>query len=157
MNKLLFILMLALMSCSKSHPTNNAARDIQDVTGSTWEIFKVRKPTDTYYYPVPTFWYFNLNNDGRFTFKLHDAVCDGTYSWTQIDSINALVSFHIQNWNAAPSDTAYSNRLKAVLQGIDSCHYLKRPYIMPIPSWGTDPAMELLFSGNSGEFYVFRF
>ena len=155
MNKvsLLLLLFISLIGCNK----DRSGADIADVTGIEWQLFSLQETTDPFINPIPTPWYLKLNKDRSFSFSLHSSTGTGTYSWTQLDSINANVSFTIQNWNFPVSDTQYTNKLKTILQRIDSCHYLKHPHLLPIPFSLTPAKMELQFQGSAGYFYVFTF
>ena len=119
---LLLVIILLLNGCKKSESSNQ----INGVTGISWQMFGMRKYSEMFLSPTPMNWYLKLNTDNTFTFSLHDSISTGTYTWSQIDSINALVCFSIQQWKASISDTAYTNRLKYILSNVDSCRYLNR-------------------------------
>jgi hypothetical protein len=155
MNKasLLLLLIISLTGCNK----DRSGADITNVTGVEWQMFALQGTNDPFINPIPTSWYLKLNKDRSFRFSLHNSTSTGTYSWVQLDSINAKVNFTIQNWNSPVSDTQYTNKLKTILERIDSCHYLKHPYLLPVPFTLNPARMELQFHGSAGYFYVFTF
>ena len=158
MKKLLLLCLINLLviGCKKEDSPANINSPITNVTGPSWQLFYMKKNTDNYIHPNPINWLLMLNEDRTFTFNLHDSISSGTYSWVQLDSINARVHFTIQTWKASVADTQYTNRLKDVLQTVDSCHYLKRPYLLTFPSAPLTPRlMELGFYGSAGDFYVY--
>jgi hypothetical protein len=156
MNKasLLLLLIMSLTGCNKD---NSSDTEITNVTGVEWQLFSLQETNDPFINPIPVSWYLKLNKDRSFSLSLHNSTSTGTYSWVQSDPINAKVKFTIQSWNSSVSDIHYTNKLKTILQSIDSCHYLKDPYLLPIP-FSLNPAkMELQFHGSAGHFYVFTF
>jgi hypothetical protein len=156
MKKIIFLCLLSavFIQCNKD---NSPKSPITDVTGIAWQLFSLQKTNDPFINPIPTNWYLQLNDDRNFNFTLHDVSGSGTYSWVQADSINANVTFTIQNWSFPVADTQYTNRLKDILLSINSCHYLKPPYLLQVPFYINSAKMELQFLGNAGYFYVFKF
>ena len=144
----------ASIQCNKN---NTQGSPITDVTGTKWELFSVQKTNDPYTNPLPVDWSLQLNDNRSFSFDLHGVNGTGTYSWTQVDSLNSGIRFTIQNWNFPVADTQYTNRLKTILQDVNSCHYLKGQDILPLPFTLSIPKMELQFSGSAGWFYVFTY
>ena len=155
MKRIIFLIVpgVVFIQCHKENPRPL----IKDVTGIAWQLFSLQKTNDPFINPIPTNWYFQLNDDGRFIFTLHNVTGTGVYSCVQTDSINAAITFTIQNWNFPVADTQYTNRLKDILVSIDSCHFLKPPYLLPVPFTLNPATMELQFHGHAGHFYVFRF
>lgn len=152
----LYLLGILLIKCSKENPPGTNS-EIKDVTGVSWQLFSLQNTNDPFINPIPSPWYLRLNNDRSYSFSLQNSTSTGTYSWTQLDSVNAKVNFTIQSWNSAVVDTQYTNKLKTILQSVDSCHYLKYPYLLPIPIFSDPPKMQLQFHGSAGHFYVFTF
>jgi hypothetical protein len=156
MKKIIFLYFISVIfiQCNKE---NSPKSPIKDVTGTAWQLFSLQKTNDPFINPIPTYWYLQLNDDRRFTITLHDVTSTGTYSWVQVDSLNAKVTFTIQNWNFPVADTQYTNRLKDILLSVDSCHYLKPPNVLPVAFYINPAKMELQFNGIAGYFYVFIF
>jgi hypothetical protein len=149
---LLSLLSILFIQCNRE---KSPRQPITGVTGISWRLFSLQKTNDAFINPIPPYWYMQLTDDRSFTFTLHDVTGTGTYSWVQVDSLNAKVTFTIQNWNFPVTDTQYTNRLKEILLSVDSCHYLQHPYLLPIPFYMDPAKMELQFNGNAGYFYVF--
>jgi hypothetical protein len=156
MNKalLLLLLILSLSGCNKDRSSDTGITNVTDVE---WQLFSLQETNDPFINPIPDSWYLKLNKDRSFSLSLHNSTSTGTYSWVQVDSINAKVNFTIQNWNSAVSDIQYTNKLKTILQNIDSCHYLKHPFLLPVPFYLNPAKMELQFHGSAGYFYAFTF
>ena len=155
MRKIIFLYLLSglLIQC---HKENSPRSRIKDVSGITWQLFSLQKTNDPFINPIPSPWYFQLNDDMRFTFTLHDVTGTGIWSAVQSDSVTVNITFTIQNWNFPVADTQYTNKLKGILLSVESCHILKHPYLLPIPFYLNLPSMELQFIGNAGYFYVFK-
>lgn len=150
----LFLLCLTSLNCSKKDSQQNI--EIKDVTGYTWEIFSVQKTTDGFTNPLPVNWQFKLNADQSFLITLQGQECKGRYTWVQIDSANANLSFTIDEWQSPATSNQVTVKLKEIMPSITSCHYLKTPFTLPIPGFLNQPSIELLFSGTEGSFYVLR-
>ena len=160
MNKLFifFIALLAFFSCKKQNSSDIIVPNtsITNVTGIPWEVMSIVKRTDTYLYPCPTNWFFNLKDDRSFSIKLHDSISTGTYTWVAGDSLHARVSFSIQSWKTSDADSVYTNRLKDVLSSVDSCIILKYPNTITPPYMATPISLELYFFGRTGNFYLYE-
>ncbi len=146
---LLLIPLLFLNACKKEE----SSPQISGVTGISWQMFGMKKSTEPFLSPTPISWHLKLNTDHTFTFNLHDSISTGTYTWNQIDSVNALVSFNIQQWRASISDTAFANRLKYIFLNADSCRYLNslNEIYTPIQNYALPPNTRgLWFYGDGG-------
>lgn len=154
MRKIIFLCLLSGLSI-QCHKENSPKSPLKDLIGFTWEMFSLQKTNDPFINPLPAPWYFQLNDDRHFSFSLHGIAGTGNFSWQQLDSINAKVTFTINNWNFPVADTQYTNKLKGILLSVDSFHCLKPPYLLPT-FYMSLPAMELQFIGNAGHFYVYK-
>jgi hypothetical protein len=150
----LLLLIIFLTGCNKDRSSDTGITNVTDVE---WQLFSLQETNDPSINPIPASWYLKLYKDRSFRFSLNNSTSTGTYSWVQVDSINAKVSFTIQSWNSSVADIQYSNKLKTILQSIDSCHYLKHPFLLPVPFYLNPAKMELQFQGSAGHFYVFTF
>ncbi|MGZ3845462.1 MAG: hypothetical protein ACXVBH_05375 [Flavisolibacter sp.] len=152
--QLLTILSVAVfaVACNKS-PARNP---VKDVTGYTWNIGALRDFSDPYISPLPATWELNLEDDGTFYLNLNGATCKGTYSWTEIDSVSAHVSFSIKQWNDPIEYPGSARKLKNVLSGVNRCYILKGINVPPPLPGFTGPTVALDFEGNSGFVYWYR-
>ena len=154
LNKLvLLILIVTLFSnCRKE----SSDREIEGVTGFTWNVYTVQEINDSFINPIPTSWHFQLNKNHSFSFQLGGAECSGTYSWVATDPASANVSFIIQEWNNPSQSSATADKLKKVLQGISRGYSFKPPFTGQNPAPPLSPSMVLQFQGSAGYFYVYR-
>lgn len=152
----LFTLVLLFASCKKGNPATTTNVEIKNVTGIAWQMVKVQKNSDAYINPIPMRWQLNLNTDGSFVYNLDGVVCNGAYTWAQLDSLKADVNFTIQTWNTPTSDNGISEKLKEIVQSVRSCELRKSPFTAPLPGYLNPPSLELLFQGAAGELKVVK-
>ena len=139
-------------SCNK----NQERKPIKDVTGYEWGVGALRDATNPYIIPLPAYYQLVLNDDGTFTLNLKSATCTGTYTWTEVDSLSAHVSFTFKKWSD-PSEYAGSAQvLRNVLSGANRCYILKGINVPPPITGYTNPTIALDFEGNAGWVYVYR-
>jgi len=148
------ILLVAVfaVACNKSPQRS----PIKDVTGYTWNIGALRDFSDPYISPLPATWELNLEDDGTFYLNLNGATCKGTYSWTEIDSVSAHVSFSINHWNDPVEYPGPARKLKNVLSGVNRCYILKGINVPPLLPGLLNPTIALDFEGNNGFLYWYR-
>ena len=148
------ILLVAVFvtACSKGPVTS----PIKDVTGYTWNIGALRDASDPYISPLPATWQLNLGDDRKFSIYLDGATCKGTYSWTDIDSVSAYVSFSVRQWNDPIEYSGSAKKLKNVLSGVNRCYILKGINVPPLLLGYTNPTIALDFEGTNGFLYWYR-
>ena len=149
---LLVLIVVSLAGCRKA----STRSDIEGVTDFTWHVGPIQAVGDLYISPNPANWEFIVSNDHRFSFKLGESNCSGTYTWTAMNADSAEVKFTIKAWNTPPGSTTTADKLKKIVQSARVCYLFKPPFIPLTTNWFFGATMALEFKGSAGSFTAYR-
>lgn len=89
-------------------------------------------------------WTLRFNNDNTFVLQLSDTLCTGKYVWSYTVVDHQLnLQFQIDSWNNPPANGSEINKIKEMMESVNSCDYYPNSHITLKSSKGTIDAQTL--------------